>query len=309
MTKTITPAMEIISKLNKIIGNLKFGEKFFLRNIIITPVYLQIDFTLEKDFLTLDESIEKKYSIKIKDVSDINRVQIENNTNRSLFVMDGEQLTGGLQNRMFVHSFVLEPQRKANYDVYCIEAGRWGGNARLFNTQKDLSYTRVRLLNLISTRTNAKDSQDIIWREIKNKSETLNYYSKTSSLTDLNRFMDRIADDYIENYKYSGENGYIVQYDDNIVSFEILNENSIVQKLYKKMMKSYIYDAIGIEEENLQKIKNFDKEIENLNVSTFRESKNEQEFHIFNNRLEGKVYSNKDGVFHISLFNNRKITK
>jgi len=309
MSKVKAAPDDVITRLNDIIKNLKFGERFFLRNIVITPVYLQIDLSEKKDFLTLDESIEKKYSIKIRDISDINKVEIENNTDRNLFVMDGEQLTGGLQNRMFVHSFVLEPQRRNNYNVYCIESGRWGGNTRVFNTQRDLSYTKVRLLNLISTRTKKKTAQDTIWKEIEKKSQTLNYYSKTSSLTDLNRYMDRVVEDYIENYEYSNENGYLVQHEDNIVSFEILNENSIVKKLYKKMLKSYIYDAIGIEEDRLQRIKKLENETENLRVKTFRQAENEQEFHIFNNRLEGKFYTYRDGVFHLSLFNNRKITK
>lgn len=306
---TKTSANDVIIHLNDIIKNLKFGERFFLRNIIITPVYLQIDLSEKKDFLSLDESIEKKYSIKIRDISDINKIEIENNTDRNLFIMDGEQLTGGLQNRMFVHSFVLEPRKRNNYNVYCIESGRWGGNTRVFNTQRDLSYTRVRLLNLINTRTIKKSAQNTIWKEIERKSQTLNYYSRTSSLTDLNRYMDKVVEDYIENYEYSNENGYLVQHEDNIVSFEILNENSLVKKLYKKMLKSYIYDAIGIEEDRLQRIKRLEDETENLSIKRFRQAEKEQEFHIFNDRLEGKFYTYRDGLFHLSLFNNRKIIK
>lgn len=307
MVQSKTVENDVIKNLNEIIKKIRLGEKYFLRNIVITPIYLQIDLTEKKEFLSLDESIEKNYSIKITDTGNINQVNIQNNTENPLFVMDGEQLTGGLQNRMFVHSFTLEPQRRDNYKVFCIEAGRWNGNTRVFNTQNDLSYSKVRLLNLITTRTKLRNKQDIIWKEIENKSKNLNYYSKTSSLTDLNRFMDRTADDYIANYKYSNENGYLVEHNDNIVSIEILNENSMVQKLYKKMLKSYIYDAIGIENDKLYKVRDIANE--NLQVKPLRETEREKEFHIYNNRIEGKFYSYKDDTFHLSLFNNRRIAK
>jgi hypothetical protein len=307
MTKT-EKKPEIISDILNIIENIKKGDKFFLRNIVITPVYLEFELGERNDkFTTLDEALSKKYSIKIMDSQNIDKVEIENRSPYNFFVMDGEQLVGGLQNRMFVHSFTVEPNRKDKYDVRCIEAGRWQGSNRIFNSQNDLSYTKLRLLNLYYTRTKNNKSQEIIWKEIDNKSKSLNYYSKTSSLTDLNRFMDNFTEDYIKSYNYSGENGYIVEHNDNLISIEILNNNSIVQKIYKKMLKSYIYDAFDLENEKPKNLKDIKREIPNLRGENFRKTNTETEYRLYNDKIEGKFYRFKNELFHLTLFNNRKI--
>jgi len=292
--------------VDEVLNNIEEGEKFFVRNIVVTPLYQNNKDTVdEQEYLSLDEALNNN-KFKINEINNVNEVEIQNELPDNVCILDGEHIAQGYQNRMFLNSVVVLSGERIKENVYCIEAGRWNGNTRTFLSTGDMSYPKLRLISLYHTRTGKKIPQSQIWDEIENKFNTLSYHSKTSSLTDLNRYMDNLINDYVENYEYNGEIGYKVKYQNSLLSVEILNNQNLMKKLCKKLLKSYLYDALTLENEKILSIRNFSKEMKNIKIKPRKRTRGE-EYRIFTEKLEGKIYSFREKLIHLTIFNRRKI--
>ena len=60
--------------------------------------------------------------------NDVNELMVVNHSDRPLYLMPGEIIVGGDQDRTIGEEFVVAPDGKpVPLDVYCVEHGRWGG--------------------------------------------------------------------------------------------------------------------------------------------------------------------------------------
>ncbi len=59
--------------------------------------------------------------------ANVNRLLVLNTSNRPLYLMPGEVISGGQQDRTIGEELVLEPSGKPQeVEVFCVEQGRWG---------------------------------------------------------------------------------------------------------------------------------------------------------------------------------------
>jgi hypothetical protein len=90
----------------------------------------------ERDFITLDEGLQKSLvSIKEQEREQVQELQIENSSDRPLFLQEGERLQGGKQDRIIIASLVLPARSgKTSVPTMCVEHNRWteGSNGRAF---------------------------------------------------------------------------------------------------------------------------------------------------------------------------------
>jgi ARG/rhodanese/phosphatase superfamily protein len=62
--------------------------------------------------------------------NEVNELMVVNHSGRPLYLMPGEIIVGGDQDRTIGHEYVVAPDGKpVTLDVYCVEHGRWGGRA------------------------------------------------------------------------------------------------------------------------------------------------------------------------------------
>jgi hypothetical protein len=81
----------------------------------------------DMDYLTLDQGL-KDGLVKVteKESGQVNELQLENSSDRYLFLQEGDRLEGGKQDRIIITSLVVPP-RSGTIPVpaNCIEHGRW----------------------------------------------------------------------------------------------------------------------------------------------------------------------------------------
>jgi len=80
-----------------------------------------------REFITLDEGLDKKLvAVSEKSQEQVNELVIENNSDKPLFLQEGDRVKGGKQDRIIITSLVIPPKSgKMPLPTFCCEQGRW----------------------------------------------------------------------------------------------------------------------------------------------------------------------------------------
>jgi hypothetical protein len=90
----------------------------------------------EHDYLTLDEGLKQGLvTVTEQEHERVGALQLENQSNRPLYLQEGERLVGGKQDRTIITSLVIPPRSgKTSVPTFCVEHNRWveGNKGRQF---------------------------------------------------------------------------------------------------------------------------------------------------------------------------------
>lgn len=299
-------------KLREQTNTLEVKEGLFGRNLTIFP--LQGDHFEEEDFITLDEG----FSNKVVDVeelsqSQVNSVRLINRGSSMLFVLDGEEIRGALQNRVFNTTVILDPMMEEVVPVSCVEQGRWHGSARFEGSTACSNPTVRATLNLSVTknvreRKGFRSDQSAVWRSVSTTLKTANVHSETMSLSsafmNLNNNLDEFVKECEELKKY---NGFLVAAGSDIVGMDYFYNQNLYNKMFEKVLKSYALEAMvraGSQRGNVtrKKVDNFLKKIFESEVSHHKGVGKGKEYRILEGHITGKLTLLKEKPVHLSAF-------
>src|SRR5215475_11413073 len=75
--------------------------------------------------LTLQEAMKRKLVV-VRETGDVNRLTIQNRSNRDVFVQAGDIVKGGQQDRALALDLIVPPKsRRIPIEAFCVEHGRW----------------------------------------------------------------------------------------------------------------------------------------------------------------------------------------
>ena len=220
------------------------GDPVFLRNLIVYPIeydgFDHEDNTISR-ITTLDEAFHKGV-VEIGELEhpEINEVLLDNQGDDALLVLDGEEMTGALQNRIIASSNLIAARTSTTIPVICAEEGRWdeiGGFATGY-----CSYPRIRAL-LASKKTN---TQQVIWREIDRKLTATKTISQSSSMHDIYDNLEDEISRYVEDFQSLNHKtvGFIGVAGNRILGCDIFSHPTIYHNFETKLIRSYALDAI-----------------------------------------------------------------
>ena len=93
-------------------------------NITIVPI--QTASTVRQDILTLKKGLEMGIVIVEEcEPSTVNKVKVTNNAVTPLILVDGDEITGAMQNRIINTTTLVPPKATIEVSVSCTEHGRW----------------------------------------------------------------------------------------------------------------------------------------------------------------------------------------
>ena len=140
-------------------GRFVVGEPVTVRNLTIYPLRASEAVAAPNaDYLTLDEGIAAK-QVAIAETGNVPRLQITNGSDRPLFLMAGEMVKGGKQDRIIAANITIAAKSSGLVPVFCVEQGRWTHQAD-FTTTGGLVHGKLRCV--------AQQSKDQgeVWREV-----------------------------------------------------------------------------------------------------------------------------------------------
>jgi hypothetical protein len=218
------------------------------QSLTLVPIAASGEMSSE-DYLVLDEAMEKGV-VKIDEQGPVNTLILANRSKLPVFIMSGEVVIGGKQDRIIGKNTIVTAAATENIPVFCVEHGRWGGSQHGFSTAGVLAHSRLR------EKANF-DDQGTVWREVAEK----NQKRKTSNPTDTYRHsaaqqtgeavaawdahFDRALDRLPAPVK-ARLVGYAVAINGEVVAVDVFENARLLAKLDRKLRRSYYAEALDV---------------------------------------------------------------
>lgn len=260
MLGLITFAMFLSAKASekavvRYLEGIKVGSPVEHKNLKIFPLEINAPLTF-KDFMTLDEAMEKGW-LKIKEVGSgvVNTVQIKNNGDQPVFILTGEMITGAKQDRMIKADVLLPPNSGwLEVEVYCVEHGRW------VSVSSEFKSGGFAVPNAVRQRAKLCENQTDVWDEVAKTQDKLGISSVTGTVRANyeDKSVQKAIEDYTAGFKKvpqlsKSTIGIVVTTGDRIICLDLFASNGLLNKFWKKLIKSYAMDAIKGEKSTITK--------------------------------------------------------
>lgn len=288
--------------------NIKLGEPFFLRNMLLITF---MNGKSKRKFEVLDEALSTGEA-EVIDSGRIEEAMLRYNGTNPLFILDGEEIVGALQNRV-VNTALLTTKTETKIPVTCVEEGRWNGGYD-FRPSFSSAYPSLRALlassvteSLIKTETFQAD-QSKVWSSVREKLSTFKVTSMTKSMHDLHTALEDEVNRYLEGMALPNNTiGFIASAGDEILGLDIFGSSSLFRKLKKKLIMSYALDG-------LEKIDKSTSLLDTGLLNRFLESLKEMKFKTFpsvslgkelrakNNKAVARALTYRRSLIHLAAF-------
>lgn len=199
-------------------------------------------------YIVLDDGM-KRGLVKVherKGGGTVSRLKLSNRSNKPLFLMAGEVIVGGKQDRIIGKDTIIGARSSEDVPVFCVEHGRWSGRKASFSTAKALGHMELRKRAKFA-------SQGAVWKEVAKKNAMRKLSNKTQTYRHVasgKKFKQSI-DAYARFFaralgrrKHARQVGFIVAFNGKIVAVELFGSSQLFHQMRGKLLRSYYVEAI-----------------------------------------------------------------
>jgi len=218
-------------------------------NLAVFPVISTAKTRHDTNYLVLDEGMEKHLVQVVEkgEGGDVNHLELRNQSDRPLFLMAGEVVIGGKQDRIIGKNTIVAPHVTEQVPVFCVEHGRWSGRKAEFSSAQALAHTELR-------KKASFEDQGEVWKEVAAK----NAKRKLTNDTDTYRGVtqDSTVKTSIASYDKAIRGGlagvsekdqmigFVVALGGKVVAIETFGSPALFQKFQDKLLRSYFVEAV-----------------------------------------------------------------
>jgi hypothetical protein len=166
-----------------------------------------------------------------------------NRGSRPLLVLEGQLLEGGWQNRVVGRSVLVPAGKPMDLDVYCVEAGRWGG------ADNHQSHGRRASLRVRGALRAQQDQQGEVWRRVGEYDARFGANATESFVEHANRGVgdvDRLVDGM---QPLPGQVGVVLGIAGQPVLAEVFDSPATLASQFRSLLRAAALDALGLPEE------------------------------------------------------------
>ncbi|MBC8754581.1 hypothetical protein H2O64_07840 [Kordia sp. YSTF-M3] len=185
--------------------------------------------------------------IEISDSGTVNTIIATNNSTVNIYIIAGEVVKGGKQDRIVAEDVIIAPGEKKRIPAFCVEQHRWqqqeSGNS--FKGYYNVSSKKIRQAALID-----KDQQKV-WANVAEVTKENQAVSSTGTYAELEKSETYTKDlkSYLDFFKNKLINdtsivGVIAVSGDKIVGCDIFATHDLFKNSYPGLLHSYITEAI-----------------------------------------------------------------
>lgn len=220
---------------------------------------LQGENVTKQDYLTLEEGMNTS-KVVVHETKNVNKLLIDNDSDKYVFLMSGEIVKGGQQDRTISEDLILKPKSKnVSIDVFCVESGRWNSRGsesshRFTSSGSTLSDRSLKFSSRYSS------SQHEVWQNVQTfqrksgeelKFETRSFESPSSlQLTLENTKVKEEVAKYFETLSPAFSNtsnvlGFAFCGYGQISTVEYFGNTFLFSRLQKKLLESAAHEVIA----------------------------------------------------------------
>ena len=182
----------------------------------------------------------------------VNTLYAENQSKDTIYIMAGEVVKGGKQDRIIGQDIVIAPGKKVNLSAFCVEQGRWtksktkgdNGNDK-FDGYFNVTSKEIRKAAIVDK------NQGVVWNKVAETTERNNVSSGTGAYTALDNSKEykETIDQYMAKFKsaWDGDSkvvGVVAVTGDKIIGADIFATHDLFVNAYNSLLHSYMTDAM-----------------------------------------------------------------
>ena len=191
--------------------------------------------------------------------ADVNKLYIENKSADTVFILGGEIVQGGKQDRTIARDFVLLPKSgKVDLDVFCVEHGRWSEvasevsyNEPADNDSEFITEEQSIAPNSVRKAAMKLKSQDRVWEEVEIKLNMNTVETPTRTVNAL-KMEDTYANGltaYSKSLSDVFNNdpnviGVIAVAGDEVIACDVFASHDLFMKYYDNLLQSWASQAM-----------------------------------------------------------------
>jgi hypothetical protein len=201
-------------------------------------------------YISLQEAIDRdKVAInEINRSGRVNTLLVRNLSSDTLFIMSGEILIGGKQDRVVANDILIPPNNgQTKLRVFCVEQGRWRYKKSGTGFTSYYSMANEHLRDIIDHR----GDQQTVWKEVSksNKKDGVNSATDAYTAHAENRAFRRQEQEYMDFFEnvFNGQDdviGVIAVTGNVIEGADLFVSNRLFKQEYGKLIYAYLDDAI-----------------------------------------------------------------
>ncbi len=241
-------------------------------------------------------------------------LEVSNPTDRPILIPEGEQLVGGLQDRVLNTSVLVAASTRLRIPVSCLEQGRWG-NRREFGRGDAFAPRRTRRAKNASVAASLRregshrSDQASVWSAVDQELDNLQVQSPTRAVRDAERFVRRdrrrtaAVDDLMTLGPLPGQCGMAVTHGWRVVAIELFGCRDLLVPHWGGLVRSHLMErptANGHPSATrvLGRLRRFaeSRSADNPGVGLGTES------HVNNRNIVGQVLTLEGSIVHASAF-------
>lgn len=221
------------------------GAPVLAYNLAVVPLHTRKGPPYD-DYTVLEEAqAAKKVSIRELDSDGtVRELRVHNRDERPLYLVGGELLLGGKQDRMVQNDAVLDPGERQRVPVFCVEQGRWNGQSLAFQPGLAVAHPDLRRAALFS-------EQGAVWGEVARKSQVSGVSSPTGTYRRvfqdaalrqrIGKYLDEIQGQLPRDERLAG---LAVAINGDLEVVDVFDSPKLYAKLERKLLASYVLAAL-----------------------------------------------------------------
>lgn len=213
---------------------------------------------VSREYITLEEAL-KSNKIVLHETGSVNELQVENKSNDYVFIMSGDIVKGGKQDRTIAEDIVLKPKSKnVPLTSFCVEQSRWQRRGDE-DVSKFTSSSNMLSNRNLKIAARASQSQSEVWSEVADfqvnagANTNANIRSKKSESSLQLSLENEDFQKMLAKYKkallpaFDGKDnivGFVCCINGKVASAEWFGNVKLAGKLRAKLLESSISEAI-----------------------------------------------------------------
>jgi hypothetical protein len=210
----------------------------------------------DRNFLTLDDGLTQGLvTITEQEHERVGALWIENQSDRPLYLQEGERLSGGKQDRTIISSLVIPPKSgKTSVPTFCVEHSRWVEG----NKGREFGFTVNPALAPKGVRGAAKveGSQERVWGCVeKQKDSAHTKLQCPNTNSSVNEMLDApqvqaISEEYasalgraLDRAENRDAVGMAIVFNGQIEEVNLYPNRALFRKLYPRLIRAYAVQA------------------------------------------------------------------
>jgi hypothetical protein len=179
-------------------------------------------------------------------------LQLVNHSPFPVLILDGEEVVGGLQNRVINTTLLIPAQSSFDLPVSCIEHGRWHAASTDFKTGEAVHPTlrRQKVEQVSASLTLAAApiaDQSAVWAEVATRHRRTGTRSATAALRDAYaaKHAELTAAERELGFPADNPSGVVLLIEGHAVCADLFDRSETLRQYWPRLVRSYALEAIG----------------------------------------------------------------